>query len=365
MLQTTQTIKKFRRQLLAWYRQNRRDLPWRKTKDPYAIWVSEVMLQQTQVATVIPYYERFMAAFPGVKQLAEAELQKVLKAWEGLGYYARARNLHRAAGIVCSLYDGRVPGDRKLFRDLPGVGNYIAAAVLSIAFDQPMAVVDGNVKRVLARLLQMQAPANAPGFHAEFTKAADLLLDKRVAGDFNQAMMELGALVCTPRLPACNQCPLNDYCLASSSGQANLYPRRLTRPQTPLYRIAVGVVIKNRRLLITQRKPDGLLGGLWEFPGGKIKKGESASAAVLREIKEEVNLSVTVEKRLTQVKHAYTHFKIQMDVFICSYSGGRVKLKGPVDFRWVTVAAMEEFPLPKANHKFLPELKKALSCCGL
>jgi A/G-specific adenine glycosylase len=364
MHDSSKIIPILQRQLLDWYETNKRDLPWRRTGDPYAVWVSEVMLQQTQVATVIPYYERFLIEFPDVHHLAAADLQKVLKAWEGLGYYARARNLHRSAGIVCGTHGGSIPGDWKAFRALPGVGDYIASAVLSIAFGQPYAVVDGNVKRVLARLLRIEAPVNATRYHAEFKSAADRLLHKSAAGDFNQALMELGALVCTPRQPVCHHCPLEDHCLVRSKNQQAEYPRRLSRRPVPQYRIAIGVILKKGRLLITQRKTDGLLGGLWEFPGGKIQKGESPEAAVIREIGEEVNLKVRGVEKLARVKHAYTHFKVDMDVFICRYESGRVKLAGPADFRWVTLAAIERFPLPKANHKFLPALKETLARQG-
>ena len=358
------TTRVLQRQLLGWYRRHRRSLPWRETDDPYAIWVSEVMLQQTQVATVVPSYMRCRADFPPVGQRADADLRRVLKAWEGLGYYARARNLHRAAGMVCDRHNGTIPDRWELFRALPGVGDYIAAAVLSIAFDQPHAVVDGNVKRVLARIMRIEAPVNDARHHAQFKAAAERLLDRRAAGSFNQALMELGALMCRPRHPDCRHCPLRDLCRALAHSEVDRYPKRRSRRKAPEYRIAVGVVKKNGRLLLTQRREDGLLGGLWEFPGGKIKKGESAAAAVVREIKEEVNLSVVVEKRLARVKHAYTHFKIDMDVFICRYAAGRVRLKGPVAFRWVTAAAIERFPLPKANHKFLPALQKALAGAG-
>ena len=359
------SIPGIQQQLLDWYERNKRDLPWRKTRDPYAIWVSEVMLQQTQVATVIPYYERFLVEFPNVHRLAATNLQHVLKLWEGLGYYARARNLHKSTKIVCSMHDGLIPGEWALFRALPGVGDYIASAVLSIAFEQPYAVVDGNVKRVLARLLRLKVPVNAPRFHTEFKSAAQRLLKTGAAGTFNQAIMELGALVCTPRNPNCNQCPLEDHCLARAGGKVAQYPHRLARRAVPQYRIAVGVVIKKGNLLITQRKAEGLLGGLWEFPGGKIKREESAADAVVREIKEEVNLTVKVKQKLTRVKHAYTHFKIDMDVFICDYEGGRIKLNGPVDFRWIRPSGIDLYPLPRANHKFLPALKKTLVDNGI
>ncbi len=353
-------IARFQKALVTWYLDNYRVLPWRKTNDPYSIWVSEVMLQQTQVKTVVPYYSAFLKKFPTVKHLARAKLQEVLKIWEGLGYYARARNLHRAAGIVHREFNGIVPANRDRFRKLPGVGDYIASAVLSIAFDQPYAVVDGNVKRVLARLQCIDAPVNNAVSAKMFNATAENLKDNRIPGTYNQALMELGALICKPKAPLCDTCPLQMFCEAYQTGTVAAYPRKTARRPTPLYRIAVGVVIKNGRILITQRKPDGLLGGLWEFPGGKIKKGETAKSACIREIKEEVNLMVDVVDYLARVKHAYTHFKISMDVFCCEYLAGRVKRNGPVDHRWIKMSTINRYPLPKANHKFLPQLKSWL-----
>ncbi|MGD2097401.1 MAG: A/G-specific adenine glycosylase [Desulfobacterales bacterium] len=346
-----------RKRLLEWYRVKQRDLPWRRSRNPYHIWVSEVMLQQTQVNTVLSYYRRFIKAFPSVERLAAADLQSVLKLWEGLGYYARARNLHRAAQRVVQDFKAKIPDCWAAFRGLPGVGDYIAAAVLSIAFNQPCAVVDGNVKRVLARLQKISAPVNQPQSNRIFKAAADQLLDERQPGTFNQAIMELGALICRPRNPACEACPLNQRCQAYRSRQVPDFPKRKKRVATPLYHIAVGVVFKNNRVLITQRKPEGLLGGLWEFPGGKIKDGESAAAACIREIKEEANLVVEIDQHLTQVKHAYTHFKIIMEVFCCKYVSGRVYLRGPVAFRWIRIDEYQKFPFPRANHKFIPMLK--------
>jgi A/G-specific adenine glycosylase len=346
----------FRKALLDWYLENQRDLPWRQTTDPYAIWVSEVMLQQTQVATVLPYYRQFLKCFPDLKSLARADLQAILKAWEGLGYYARARNLHKAAGIVLNEHQGIVPQNPPQFRRLPGVGDYIAAAVLSIAFDKPCAVVDGNVKRVLSRFFVMEAPVNQSPSKKIFQQTAAEMLDTRRPGTFNQAIMELGAIVCRPRNPLCRACPVQPWCQAYQSGRISEFPRKLKKPATPLYFIAVGVVFKNGRVLITRRKPDGLLGGLWEFPGGKIKKNEKAAAACIREIQEEVNLAVEIDAHLCRVKHAYTHFKIQMEVFCCRYVSGRVNLNGPVDHRWIKLDQLADFPLPKANHKFLSQL---------
>jgi len=346
-----------RKRLIQWYGANQRDLPWRKSRNPYHIWVSEVMLQQTQVNTVLSYYRRFLKAFPSIRHLAAADLQSVLKLWEGMGYYARARNLHRAAQRVMQDFNGKIPDSWAAFHGLPGVGDYIAAAVLSIAFDQPYAVVDGNVKRVLARLHKISAPVNQPQSNSAFKAAADKLLDVRRSGTFNQAIMELGALLCKPQNPACDVCPLNKRCRAYQSRQVADFPKRRKRSATPQYHIAVGVVFKNNRVLITQRKPDGLLGGLWEFPGGKIRDGEPAEAACIREIKEEANLVVEIDRHLTQVKHAYTHFKIIMEVFCCKYVSGRVYLRGPVAFRWIRIDEYQKFPFPRANHKFIPMLK--------
>ncbi len=345
-----------RRRLLSWYRKNRRPLPWRQTGDPYRIWVSEVMLQQTRVDTVVSYYERFLKAFPDMAALARSDQQEVLRVWEGLGYYARARNLHRAAGVVVDRFGRCLPDDPDDLRSLPGVGAYIAAAVLSIAFKKPFAVVDGNVKRVLARLLMIETPVNGPGADSVFQRQAQRLLYRPDPGSFNQALMELGALVCTPRSPACGRCPLAGFCAARKSDATAAFPVRNKKKPVPEVAIAVGVVYKNGRVLITKRKPEGLLGGLWEFPGGKIRKGESAEAACRREISEEVGLAVSVEEHIARVRHAYTHFKIVMDVFCCRYEKGKVLLNGPVDFVWVLPRRLDDYPFPKANRKFIPLL---------
>jgi len=350
-------IAKMQKRLLAWYKENHRKLPWRETDDPYRIWVSEVMLQQTQVATVLPYYRNFFLQFPDLKHLAGADMQDVLKVWEGMGYYARARNLHRAAKIVLDNYNGKIPDSRDDFRELPGVGDYIADAVLSIAFGQSHSVVDGNVKRVIARLFQLDAPVNKSASYRIFKTASERLMDLKRPGIFNQAMMEVGAVICKPRKPDCSNCPLTSLCQAYLTETVNEYPKRVKTPPTPEHHIAVGVVYKNSHVLITRRKPEGLLGGLWEFPGGKIREGESAEAACVREIREEVNLSVEITAFLTRVKHAYTHFKIRADVFCCKYIKGDVRLEGPVDYQWIALDEIDQYPFPKANHKFIPLLR--------
>jgi A/G-specific adenine glycosylase len=346
-----------RRDLLIWYSRNKRDLPWRHTRDPYRVWISEVMLQQTQVNTVIPYFNRFVEKYPDLRSLSNASLDDVLKSWEKMGYYARARNLHKAAGRVLAEMNGEIPDDTAVFRTLPGVGEYINAAVMSIAFGKPLAVVDGNVKRVLARLFSIEAPVNHSSSAKIFREKAGDLLDEENPGDFNQAMMELGATVCTPSNPRCDTCPVRRYCRACLAGEQDRLPVRQKRKKTPRYHIAVGVVRKDDRILITRRKPSGLLGGLWEFPGGKIKRGELPEEACRREIEEEVSLSVEVNDLIIHVDHAYSHFKIAVDVFDCRYEAGTVELDGPTDYRWILLEETADYPFPAVNHKIFPYLK--------
>ena len=346
--------------LLAWYRASHRDLPWRHNRDPYRIWVSEVMLQQTQVATVIPYYERFLERFPDIVSLASASIDEVLKLWEGLGYYARARNLHRAAQAVVNDHGGVVPTDAKTFASLPGVGSYMTAAVQSIAFDAPLAVVDGNVKRVLARLFALEESVDRPTGARAVQKHADELLDRNHPGDFNQAVMELGALVCRPMNPLCDECPVRTDCAALSRGAPLAFPVRDAKRAVPRQKIAVGVVSDGNRVLITRRAEKGMLGGLWEFPGGKVRRGEIPARACAREIEEETGLKVEVSEQIAHVKHAYTHLSVEIDVFHCRYLGGTVALDGPTDFRWVTMEETSAYAFPKANHKFMADIRQAL-----
>ena len=362
----------FRTALLEWFNTYQREMPWRNTGDAYRIWVSEVMLQQTQVKKVMEYYQKFIDRFPTVQHLAEAELQTVLKLWEGLGYYTRARNLHKAAQIIVKELDGEVPDDYADFRKLPGVGDYSAAAVQSIAFNAPYAAVDGNVKRVLARLFYMKIPINDASATRQFQEKADALLAQDAPGNFNQAMMELGATVCRPQSPTCIVCPVHSFCQAFQTARQDEVPVRRKAKPIPEYHLAVGVIHKvgaagvlaesaeepEGEILITQRPLDGLLGGLWEFPGGRLAEGETAEEACRRNIAETVNLAVDNLTYLTRVRHAFTHFKIVVDVFQCEYLAGEVALNGPINAKWIRFEEIEQYPFPRSNHKFIPMLNK-------
>ncbi len=355
-LATPSANEAIRRALADWFEHNRRDLPWRRTRDPYAIWISEVMLQQTQVKTVVPYFDRFIGQFPDLPGLAQADLQRVLKAWEGLGYYSRARNLHRAARIMVERGLDGLPRDRAAVRLLPGVGDYIAAAVLSIAFDQAYAVVDGNVKRVLARLLRLETPVSGPAGHKLFQQAADQLLDTCQPGRHNQAMMELGALVCTPRQPRCADCPLTEYCAAFKADLVDHYPRRGPKRGIGEQQWACALVLKNDRFLLTRRAGEGLLAGLWEFPGGRLCPEDEPAQACLRLIRESVGVQAAILCPAGMVRHTFTHFKLRLHLFVCRWVGGRVRRNGPDAHQWVHANQLDTFALHRAAHKAWPAM---------
>ncbi len=349
-------ITALRHDLLAWYRTHRRDLPWRRTRDPYRIWISEVMLQQTQVATVIPYYQRFLASFPDLEALARADIQTVLKHWEGLGYYRRAHHLHQAARELVRSGKGRVPDQHLAFRALPGVGDYIANAVMSIAFAQPRAVVDGNVKRVLSRLGGIAEAVNQASAHRVYQRAADRLLDHGDPATFNQALMELGALVCTPRSPNCPICPWKARCFAHLNDRTHDFPRRIRKNPVPTHAMVAGIICHRNRLLIVQRPSEGLLAGLWEFPGGRRNRNESAPAACRRVLHQTTGLVTATDQKLVRVRHAYTHFKIELDLYRCHKVSGRVRLNGRQAFRWIRPDELDAFPFTGVSKKTFPKL---------
>ncbi|RME83243.1 MAG: A/G-specific adenine glycosylase, partial [Caldilineae bacterium] len=314
---------------------------------------------QTQVATVIPYYRRFMARFPTVEALAAATVDEVLKAWEGLGYYRRAHHLHRAAQMVVREYGGRIPDSEEDLRRLPGVGRYTAAAILSLAFGRRAAVLDGNVRRVLARLYDLEASIDDPATEQWLWQTASELVDPERPGPFNEAMMELGATICVPRTPACSRCPLRTHCLAQARGTQYERPVRATRRRVPHYDVVAGVVrhrSQPQRFLIARRPDEGMLGGLWEFPGGKIEKGESAPAALHRELQEELGIEVEVGDHVTSIDHAYTHFRITLHAYHARHVRGEPQCLGVADWRWVTREELGDYAFARTDRKIIAAL---------
>ena len=351
--------------LLAWANAHLRDLPWRRERTPYRVWVSEIMLQQTQAETVISYFERWMARFPTVEALAQANLDDALKLWAGLGYYARCRHLHRTAQIVVEQYGGQLPADRAALLTLPGIGLYTAGAILSLAFGQDAAVLDGNVRRVLSRLFVLDDDPKAQATRHKLWALAELLVPAGHAGRFNEALMDLGATICVPRRPCCGMCPLRGVCQGFATGDPEAYPPPVRRKPTPHYTVTAGVIWQDGRLLIAQRPLDGLLGGLWEFPGGKQDAGESLPDCLKRELREEMEIEVKVGEELIVVNHAFTHFSITLHAFECTYcSEGDPQIIGVRDWHWILPTELDQYAFPVVDQKIAAALTKRVGLSG-
>jgi A/G-specific adenine glycosylase len=347
-------IARLRSSLLAWYDRQRRDLPWRDEPDPYRVWVSEVMLQQTQVTTVIPYYERFLRRFPRLADLAAASLDEVLKVWEGLGYYARARHLHAAARRVMADYGGQLPASYASLRRLPGLGDYTAGALASIAFGERVPAVDGNVKRVLARLFAVSHPVREGATARRLRAIAAELTPPDRPGDFNQALMELGATLCLPAAPRCLLCPVQAECAGLAQGIQASLPVKSPHRTLPHYDVTAAVIRRDEGcLLIAQRKPEAMLGGLWEFPGGKCLPGEALPDCLRREIREELGVEIEVGRQLTTIRHSYTHFRISLHVFECRHLQGEPQALDCADWRWVGPDRLADFAFPVTDQKII------------
>lgn len=341
------------RRLLPWFRRSARDLPWRKRRTPYTVLVSEIMLQQTRVDQALPYYRRFLREFPSVRALADATPDRVLKAWEGLGYYARARHLHRLARTVMTAWKGRFPERPSDWEALPGIGAYTLAAVGSIAYGWPLAAVDGNVVRVLSRILMRDRRQPS-----EYAATARSLLAKDRPGECNEAWMELGALVCTPRAPACTSCPMRRVCLAAQAGRVGDYPPPRPRTIRPHIRVGAAVIRgPGGRVLITRRRDDAMLGGLWEFPGGKIEPGETMPDCIRREIREELDFEISVRTPLCVVRHAYSHFSIELHAYECRAVSGRPRAVHCAAFKWARPAEFARYAFSKADLKIIEAIR--------
>jgi len=353
------TLKRARGPLLAWYDANARDLPWRHTRDPYAIWISEAMLQQTRVETVIPYYARFLDLFPDVDTLARADLENVYAAWTGLGYYSRARNLHHAAQSVVDDWGGALPRDAAALRELKGIGRYTAGALASIAFDREEPVVDGNVIRVLARFLGIRDDVGESRVVERFWTLAGVLVVGPRPGDLNQALMELGATVCTPRSPDCPGCPLRAACSARASGDPSALPIKKKRTAVRRVESVAAWIVRRGRVLAVRRPEGGLLGGLWELPGGELEAGESPDQGLRRCLLESLGLAMGEIVPTGEIEHLFSHRRLRLHVFRAQGVTGRVRCRGFEEHRWLSPDALAALPHGGPTRKALALLGEA------
>ncbi len=362
----TQQREEAQQRLLTWFGRHGRDLPWRHDRTPYRVWVAEVMLQQTQVDTVCDYYVRFLERFPTVESLASATLEEVLKLWEGLGYYSRARALHRAARQVMASHAGRVPDTVEGLRALPGIGAYTAGAIASIAFGIPAPAVDGNVRRVMARVLAQPDPTPSA-----LEAAVALWMPAYAPGAFTEALMELGATLCTPRAPRCLLCPWRELCRARDLGEQEAFPAAKAQKAIPHYDVAAAVTLRHSspeagvQILVAQRRLDAMLGGLWEFPGGKRERGESLPEALQRELMEEMGVSIDVGEPLTVIQHAYTHFRITLHAFLCTLAAGNPACLECAAFQWASIEQIRALPMAVTDRKIAGALESWLEAKGV
>ena len=347
----------FAQNVLDWYAEHKRPMPWRETRDPYKIWISEIMLQQTRVDQAWPYFERFMTEFPTVFDLAGADQQRVMKAWEGLGYYSRARNLHAAAKMIVADYDGKLPEEYGEIIKLKGIGPYTAAAITSIAFGKANAVVDGNVIRVITRYFGIEDDIRSTRTTNVVQQHVDELISHEQPAEFNQGLMEIGSTVCSPSKPDCEHCPILMGCQAASSAKTESIPYKSPAKKKPHKHIGVGIIEReDGKVLIALRPENVMLGGMWEFPGGKQEAGETIQQTVERELQEELGVEVVAYQEFMKLKHVYSHFSITMHAFLCQIISGEARPKASQEIRWVEVSELEQYPFPKANKQLTEKL---------
>jgi len=346
----------FSEQILKWYSRQGRKLPWRGSLNPYAVWVSEIMLQQTRVEAVIPYFEQWMERFPSIADLAAASEQEVLSAWEGLGYYSRARNLHKAARIVMEKYGGELPSDLCALRSLPGIGRYTVGAIASMAFGQDVATLDANIRRVFARVFDVALEADSAAGEDSLWKLAETHLPKGQACDYNQALMDLGATICLSKRPRCLLCPLSGLCLAYQLGIQEQRPVLKPKAEVPHYTVSAAVIRREGEVLLARRPSKGLLGGMWEFPGGKTEQNETLEDCLVREIREELDASIQVGEAFGVYQHAYTHFRITLHAFFCQLIEGEPKPIEADELAWVSPSELQQYPMGKVDRQIARKL---------
>ena len=338
-------------ELLNWFYQNKRTLPWRRGRTPYRVWVSEIMLQQTQVNTVIPYYKKWIKKYPTLKSFKESNFDDVIKIWEGLGYYSRCHNMFNAAKLINSTF----PNNYDDLINLPGIGDYTAKTILAIAFKINLVGIDTNLERIGYRILGLKTRTKRN--QKRVVKYLEENQCTNNPGDYNEALMDLGSSLCKASITYCNQCPLKNICKAYASSSPILYPTPKVRKKIPIYDVAVSVIEYKNKILITKRLNKNFLPGLWEFPGGKIEKNETAIKTIVREVKEETNLTVSNPIFLGNIKHKYSHFGVNISLFI-SFPKSIKSLNLSQEYRWIRMKDILNYPLPKANHKMLDILKK-------
>ena len=345
------------RPLISWYHINSQEvyMPWRKSKKPYNIWVSEIMLQQTQIERAIPYYERWIKKFPSIKSVALSNESSILKMWAGLGYYKRALNFHRACKILNDTNGGRFPKSIDSFIDLPGVGDYISSAVFSIAFNEAVPVYDVNVNRFISRLLSIDTTKVVERNRAK-KYLSELVFRSNNARDLNQAMMDLGRYICTISGPYCDRCPVSGGCLALNLDTTSKFPIKKKKKNKPHYRVVIGFIWNGGKLLINKRPTDKMLGGMWEFPGGKLKEGENPKLGLAREIMEEFNINVKIDQPLDRFTHSYSHFSIDIEGYNCKYVSGKIVQEANMPYRWIKPKELASLPFPRASEKFFEKL---------
>lgn len=352
----------FQNALLSWFSKQSRDLPWRRTYLPYHIWISEIMLQQTQMERVVTYFKRWMERYPDINSLAEASEQEALTLWEGLGYYSRARNILQSAALIKARHQGALPADHAALLALPGIGRYTAGAIMSLAFNQPYPVVDANVERVFARLFNIEVPVKEKTAHRFIWQKAAELIPEGEARFFNQALMELGALICTPQSPRCSDCPITDYCAALSLDMVDLRPVPGRSKEVIPIDMVTGVLAHDGLFYIQKRLANDVWPNLWEFPGGRMKTGETPEEALIREYMEETEFSIHNLKKITTIKHSYTKYRVTLHCYSCALANGSATptLHAAQEFRWIALQDFESFAFPAPHRRLIKRIVQEL-----